>query len=177
MGASLSGVLKAPSHVLDAVGTVVRLALSAVWLVSGSIKLADPGQTFLAVQAYDVLPADLVGWVATALPLLELVLGLTLLAGLRVRLVAVCSTVILIAFIAGLTQAWARGLTIDCGCFGGGGQVAADRTEYPREIAVDLGFLLLACWLMIRPQSQWSLDGWLAGTRREPAEHDDLVQN
>lgn len=170
-------MLRAPSHVLDAVGTVVRLALATVWLVSGSLKLADPGQTFVAVQAYDVLPPGAVGWVATTLPLIELLLGLALLAGLRVRLFGVCSAVVLVAFIAGVTQAWARGLTIDCGCFGGGGQIAADRTEYPREIAADLGFLLLACWLLIRPRTRWSLDGWLGGNARPQAEHDDLVRS
>lgn len=149
--------------VLDAVGTLVRLGLAAVWLVSGIAKISDSGQTYLAVKAYDVLPDALLHPVATALPLLELVLGAFLLLGLATRWVAVASAVLLLVFIAGVAQSWARGLTIDCGCFGGGGEVAAGQTRYPQEIARDVGFLVLACWVVVRPASRFALDRWLRG--------------
>lgn len=147
--------------VLDAVGTLVRLGLAAVWLVSGFAKISDSGQTYLAVKAYDVLPDALLHPVATALPLLELALGAFLLLGLATRRVGVASAVLLAVFIAGVAQSWARGLTIDCGCFGGGGQVEAGQTQYPQEIARDVGFLVLACWLIVRPATRFALDRWL----------------
>jgi hypothetical protein len=56
---------------------------------------------------------------------------------------------------------WARGLTIDCGCFGGGGQVAKGQTHYLREILRDLGFFVLAAWLMVFPRGKFALDRWL----------------
>ncbi|WP_414636002.1 MauE/DoxX family redox-associated membrane protein [Amycolatopsis sp.] len=154
---------------LDVVGTLVRLGLAAVWLTSGSIKVSDPGQTYLAVRAYDVLPGGLVHPVATALPLLELALGLFLLVGLGTRIVAVVSAVVLLLLIVAIAQSWARGLTIDCGCFGGGGQVAAGQTRYPQEIARDAGFLALACWLTVRPATRFAFDGWLRSGRAEQA--------
>jgi uncharacterized membrane protein YphA (DoxX/SURF4 family) len=146
---------------LDLIGLLVRVGLAAVWLVSGAIKVSDLNQTYIAVQAYDLLPAGAVNVVAAGLPFLELVLGVLLLAGLGTRVVAVVSGIVLLAFIGGVAQSWARGLTIDCGCFGGGGQVTAGETQYPQEIARDIGFLLLAVWLTVRPRSLWSLDGWL----------------
>ncbi|GHF16799.1 hypothetical protein GCM10017786_58420 [Amycolatopsis deserti] len=149
--------------VLDAVGTLVRLGLAAVWLVSGIAKISDSGQTYLAVKAYEVLPDALLHPVATALPLAELVLGAFLLLGLATRWVAIASAVLLVVFIAGVAQSWARGLTIDCGCFGGGGEVTAGQTRYPQEIARDVGFLVLACWLIVRPATRVALDGWLRG--------------
>ncbi|GAB3565352.1 DoxX family membrane protein [Amycolatopsis endophytica] len=149
--------------VLDAVGTLVRLGLAAVWLVSGVAKISDSGQTYLAVKAYDVLPGALLHPVATALPLLELALGAFLLLGLVTRWVGVASAALLVVFIAGVAQSWARGLTIDCGCFGGGGEVAAGQTQYPQEIARDVGFLVLATWLIVRPSTRFALDGWLRG--------------
>ena len=145
-------------RVLDGVGTLARLGLAAVWLVSGGIKAADPNQTYIAVRAYDLLPGGMVSPVAAAVPFLELALGVLLLVGLGTRLVAVLSGVVLLAFIGAVAQSWARGLTISCGCFGGGGQVAAGQTDYPQEIARDVGFLLLAGWLMIRPRTMLSLD-------------------
>lgn len=151
---------------LDWVGTLARLGLAAVWLISGGIKAADPNQTYIAVRAYDLLPGGMVSPVAAAVPFLELALGVLLLAGLGTRLVAVLSGVVLLAFIGAVAQSWARGLTIDCGCFGGGGQVEAGETRYPQEIARDVGFLLLALWLVIRPRTALSADG-LLGKREE----------
>jgi hypothetical protein len=69
---------------------------------------------------------------------------------------------------AGVTQAWVRGLSIDCGCFGGGGDVAADKTSYGTELLRDTGFMILAGWLIVRPTTWLSLDGWL-GTSSDGA--------
>jgi uncharacterized membrane protein YphA (DoxX/SURF4 family) len=140
---------------------MVRLGLAAVWFVSGGIKASDLNQTYIAVHAYDVLPSGVVSVVASAVPFIELALGLLLLLGLGTRLVAALSVVVLLAFVAAIAQAWARGLAIDCGCFGGGGQIAPRQTEYPQEIARDIGFLVLAGWLLVRPRSSLSMDGWL----------------
>lgn len=151
---------------LDLIGLLVRLGLAAVWLVSGAIKASDLNQTYIAVQAYDLLPGGVASVVAGALPFLELVLGVLVLVGLGTRVVAVVSVVVLLAFVGAVAQSWARGLSIDCGCFGGGGQVAPGQTQYPQEIARDVGFLVLAVWLLVRPRSLASLDGWL--TTRAP---------
>ncbi|SDD89214.1 MauE/DoxX family redox-associated membrane protein [Actinokineospora iranica] len=149
---------------LDWVGTLLRLGLAAVWLVSGWIKVSDPNQTFIAVQAYDLLPGALVSVVAAAMPFLELALGLLLLVGLGTRLTAVLSGLVLLAFIGAVAQSWARGLSIDCGCFGGGGQVAAGDTRYPQELARDIGFLAMAVWLAVRPRTRFSVDSRFTGT-------------
>ena len=137
-----------------------------MWLVSGAVKASDLNQTYIAVQAYDLLPGGVSSVVAGALPFLELALGVLLLVGLGTRIAAVVSAVVLVAFVGAVAQSWARGLTIDCGCFGGGGQVAPGQTQYPQEILRDVGFLVLATWLLVRPRSVASLDGWL--TARPP---------
>lgn len=146
---------------LDLIGLLVRLGLAAVWLVSGTIKASDLNQTYIAVQAYDLLPGSVSSVAAGALPFLELALGVLVLVGLGTRIAAGVSVVVLVAFIGAVAQSWARGLSIDCGCFGGGGQVAPGQTQYPQEIARDVGFLVLAGWLLVRPRTLASLDGWL----------------
>ena len=95
-------MVRPSTKVLDGVGTLVRLGLATVWLISGAIKVSDPNQTFVAVQAYRLLPDGMVSPVAAALPFLELALGVLLLAGLGTRLVAVVSGVVLVAFIAAI---------------------------------------------------------------------------
>ena len=141
------------ARVRDVVGTVARLGLAAVFLVSGVLKAVDPDAAYVAVRAYDVLPKAGVALVAGILPWLEIVLGLLLLAGLATRVVAVASAGLLVVFIAGVVQAWARGLSIDCGCFGGGGAVDPGQTTYGLELLRDAGFLLMAAWLIVRPRT------------------------
>lgn len=99
------------------------------------------------------------GPVATALPpLVEIVLGLLILVGLAVRASAAVSVVILTVLIAVIISVWARGgLSIDCGCFGGGGAADVGAWDYSKEILRDLGFLALAVWLLVFPRSPLAL--------------------
>ena len=83
-----------------------------------------------------------------------------------VRLVAGLSAALLLVFVAGVSQAWARGLLIDCGCFGGGGAVAPGETTYVQELLRDAGFLLMAGWLIVRPRTLGALDERIVNTGR-----------
>ena len=49
--------------------------------------------------------------------------------------------VLFVAFIIGIASVWARGINIDCGCFGGGGADPDAASQYPWEIARDVGLL------------------------------------
>lgn len=146
---------------LDLIGTLARIGLAAVFLISGYIKAIDLDQTYVAVQAYQVLPKPAIEPVSVLLPWFEIALGVLVLVGVGTRLVAVISAGLLLLFIAGVAQAWARGLSIDCGCFGGGGEVAPEKTSYGTELLRDTGFLALAVWLIVRPKTLFSLDEWL----------------
>ena len=84
--------------------------------------------------------------------------------GLATRVAAVVAGLLMVAFVVGVGSAWARGLQIDCGCFGGGGDVAGDQSAaYFWEIARDVGLLVLAAVLTCWPTSRWSLDSLLLG--------------
>ena len=122
------------------------------------MKLSDPAAAIRAVSAYELLPSGLIDLVGYGLPAAELGLALLLLIGLAIRFAAIVSAVLLIVFIAGIASAWARGLSIDCGCFGGGGEVATGATRYLEEILRDLGLLTAAVWLAIFPNSPFALD-------------------
>ncbi|MFU8876276.1 MauE/DoxX family redox-associated membrane protein [Micromonospora sp. SL4-19] len=153
-------------------GAAVRLGLAAVWLFAGGAKVGDLAASGRAVNAYQVMPYDLATVIGAALPFVELALGVLLLVGLATRLMAGVSTALLVVFIAGIASAWARGLAIDCGCFGSGGQLAAGQApSYLPEILRDLGFLVLAGFLLIWPRTPFSVDGWLAG--EPPVEGED----
>lgn len=146
-------------------GTLARLGLAAVWLFAGAAKVGDLAGSGRAVNAYQVMPFEAAQVIGAALPFVEITLGLLLLVGLATRVVAALSSALLLVFIAGISSAWARGLSIDCGCFGSGGQLAAGQSpSYGPEIARDIGFLVLAAFLVIWPRTRMSVDRWLEST-------------
>ena len=149
-------------QICDWIGTAVRLGLTVVWAWAGLAKISDPETAAQAVRAYQILPESLVKPFGYGLPFLELAVALLLLVGLGTRIAAFVSGVLLLVYISAIASVWARGIAIDCGCFGGGGAVAASKTEYLQEILRDTGFLLLTAWLLWRPASKLSLDRWLA---------------
>ena len=132
--------------------------LGGVFLVAGVLKAIDPQASVAAVRAYQLLPAWIVTIVGWGLPFAEIALGLLLLAGIATRAVAVGAAMLLVIFIAGVASAAARGLSIDCGCFGGGGAVEPGQAAYGLELIRDIGLLLLALWLIWQPRSRLTLD-------------------
>jgi uncharacterized membrane protein YphA (DoxX/SURF4 family) len=132
--------------------------LGGVFLVAGVLKAIDPQSSVAAVRAYELLPTSLATIVGWGLPFAEIALGLLLLAGIATRAVAAAAAILLVVFIAAVVSVAARGLSIDCGCFGGGGEVAPDQTAYGIELVRDAGLLLLAAWLVWQPRSRLALD-------------------
>jgi uncharacterized membrane protein YphA (DoxX/SURF4 family) len=143
-------------------GLLARAVVGGVWVVAGVVKLPDPSENVRAVRAYELLPESVVPLVGHALPVVEVVVGTCLLLGLLTRGGAVLSGVLLVAFVVGIASAWARGLSIECGCFGGGaGPTENAQDKYPWEIARDVGLLLLSAWLVRRPRTPYALDNLL----------------
>ena len=139
--------------------TAARLLLAGVWAWAALAKISDPDGAVRAVRAYELLPEALVRPVAWGLPFAELALAMLLAAGLATRLAAVCSAVLLGLFTAAIAAAWARGLQIHCGCFGGGGPATGVQArDYLLELVRDAGLLLVAALLAWQPHSRLALD-------------------
>jgi uncharacterized membrane protein YphA (DoxX/SURF4 family) len=139
--------------------TGARILLGGVFVVAGVLKVPDPAAAVRAVRAYQLLPEPLVAPVAFGLPVVEIAVGLALLVGVFVRTAAIAAAVLLVVYLVGVGSAWARGLQIDCGCFGKGGTVAAGRTAYPLDVVRDAALLLIALALAFRPRSRLALGG------------------
>ncbi|GAA1275917.1 hypothetical protein Psi02_01350 [Planotetraspora silvatica] len=162
---------------LSWVTTVARLVLGVSLFVAGAIKIGAPAVSVQAVKAYELLPDTLATVVGHGLPIVEIIVGILLVLGLLTRPSAVVGGVLMVAFIVGISSAWARGLRIDCGCFGGGGTVGADQDPgYIWELLRDAGFLLCAAWIVYKPPGRFAMDSalGLAGSREPgPADGDE----
>lgn len=145
---------------------VIRVVVGLVWIYAGALKLPDPGASVDAVRAYQLLPGETAVTVGHLLPVPEVVVGVMLVLGVLLRAAAVASAVLFVAFIIGIASVWARGIEIDCGCFGGGGYDPNATSKYPWEIARDAGLLALSLALLWLPRSPWALDALIFATTR-----------
>ena len=151
------------ARLADLIGLLARLTLGVVLMVAGGLKVTSPKVSAMAVRAFQILPYDLAGYVGYALPVVEVAVGLLLVAGLFTRAAAVVGGLLMLAFVIGIISAWTRGLSIDCGCFGGGGTIAASQTQYLSDVLRDVGLTACAAWLVVRPRTAYSLDDRLFG--------------
>jgi uncharacterized membrane protein YphA (DoxX/SURF4 family) len=138
-----------------------RLIVGTVFIVAGLVKIGSPAVSVVAVRAYQILPPGAAILWAYATPTLEILLGILLVIGLSTRMSAVIAALLLVAFLGGISAAWARGLSIDCGCFGGGGRVVKGASKYPLELLRDTGLLALSVTVIARPPGAFAVDGLL----------------
>ena len=161
---------------MDWCGLAARLILGGVLLVAGLLKVVDFKSSVYAVRSYLLLPYDLTELAGYVMPIAEVIIGLMLITGLFTRLSGVLGSLMMVAFIIAIASVWARGISIDCGCFGGGGEIerAAAMAAYPWEILRDIGLFLCGAWLVWRPKSPFALDDVLFPAIPDIADDEDL---
>ena len=137
---------------------LAKVVLGGTLLVAGALKVGNLQKSAMAVRAYELLPVSLANFLGYALPWIEIGVGLLLILGVATKTVAVIGAINMLVFIIAIAQAWARGLSIDCGCFGGGGSVDPEDTKYLSEIIRDLGLFALGIYLYLYPKGRFALD-------------------
>jgi uncharacterized membrane protein YphA (DoxX/SURF4 family) len=138
-----------------------RLILGGVLLVAGALKVTDPYSSATSVRAYQILPVDLANLLGFILPFAEVAIGIFLIVGIWVRLNAIAGGALMIMFIIAIGQAWARGISLDCGCFGKGGLLDTDELpvwNYTLEIARDIVLAVFAVYIYRFPQGKLGFD-------------------
>ena len=149
-----------------------RLILGGVLLSAGALKAFKPSESASATAAYKILPNNLAHLVGYALPWLEIAVGILLLIGLSARIASVLASLVMLVFVGAIISVWARGLLIDCGCFGGGGaldpsQAAAVHRTYFLEILRDLGLAIIGLYLYFFPYGKLSIEKPLHTTEEQ----------
>ena len=144
---------------------ISRLILGTVFIIASIEKISDPEGFAGSIQAYELMPISIINLLAIVLPWIELVCGLFLVGGILVRANAIVLSGMLIVFMAGISTAMARGLNIDCGCFG---SAHATPVGWPRFIE-DGGLLVLGVQLYLYPKSALSLQPSTPELSEQPA--------
>jgi uncharacterized membrane protein YphA (DoxX/SURF4 family) len=148
-------------------GLGARLLVGGVWLWAGLLKVSDPESSVTSVRAYQLLPSSAADGLGRALPMVEVIVGACLVLGLLTRLAGGVSAVLQVAFIIGIASVWARGISINCGCFGNGGYDPNAASHYPWEIARDVGLLILSLYVAWLRRTPLALDNVLFPSTKE----------
>jgi putative oxidoreductase len=119
---------------------VVRFLFGGLFLLAGILKASDPGEFLLNIRSFQMIGDPWAAILAVGLPWLEIFGGAALMLGSLVRGALLVFLTSITVFLIALTQAWARGLDVTCGCFGS----SENRTNYPSQIIFDLVLLAIA---------------------------------
>ena len=129
-----------------------RLVLGGVFIYASLDKIANPAEFAKAIGNYHVLPFGLENLLALFLPWLELITGILLIAGIMVDGATILIFSMNIVFIFAISQALARGISIECGCFSvsteGGSNIGF------QTILRDFVYLIMAFIIFYRKDKQ-----------------------
>ena len=132
---------------------IARLILGIVFIYASVDKIANPSEFAKAIGNYHVVPFGLENLIALVLPWLELFAGICLIAGIMIDGATIMVTIMNIVFIFAISQALARGISIECGCFSvssqGGENIGL------QTILRDIGYLFLAAIIWYRQEKQF----------------------
>ncbi len=126
---------------------LVRLALGALFVIAGSMKIGHPADLAAAITAYRLgLPPQVVAAMALALPPFEILLGMYLITGLLLPVASTVAVIMLTLFTAFVASAVVRGLSAPCGCFGPADSGPATWITVLRDLSFLLPAVYLAWW-------------------------------
>jgi uncharacterized membrane protein YphA (DoxX/SURF4 family) len=125
---------------------VFRLVLGGLFVYAGVVKVLDPLGFAQNIRNYDLVGQSLSFIAAIVLPWLEILAGVALAAGVWKRASALIISGLLVFFILLTLVTIARGLDVECGCFG-----ALSRKSGLGVILEDLGMLFMGLCLLFAP--------------------------
>ena len=144
--------MTAVARVLTHPRTVVlaQLLVGLVFLAAALAKIGDAGTFARQIHHYRLLPFGLENLMAITLPWIELMAALAILLRLRPQAGSAVAAGLMALFVAVVATAVARGLDIECGCFG---TADAGRVGVAKLLE-NLGLLALAVAASRRPTAE-----------------------
>ena len=140
-----------------------RLYLGWVFIYACLHKLAHPGVFALDIATYEMLPLPLINLMAIILPYVELVAGVMLVVGVRVKAAALLVAGMMVIFLIAVSYALHQGLDTSCGCFAS--QAMEDDPIDVNTVLRDVGWLALAIYVTLFDRRPLGVDRLLAARK------------
>lgn len=130
--------------------------LGIVFLFFGIEKIADPAKFSKEIMNYGFFPFFAVNLIAIILPWIEVLVGLFIILGIRIKSASLISAALMTMFIISVGIAMALGLDINCGC-----SASHDLKVGWQKIIENLAYLVISFYLIYFPNSILSIDNYL----------------
>jgi len=138
---------------------VLRIILGIIFVVAAYNKLLHMDVLTATVINYNILPVTLAKYFAYAFPWIEIIAGVMLITGLGTRGASLAIVGLLVSFIIAIAINMYRGVSIDCGCFGG---LFGMHENIGAGILIrDSIFLVVAVFLTFTKEFMFSADSYL----------------
>ena len=159
----MSGLVRMLRHPVIVV--LAQLGIAVVFLAAALGKVGDAAAFARQIYYFRMLPPGLENLLAITLPWVELLAALSLLLRVRPRAGAVVTAGLMGVFVFVVAAAVARGLDIECGCFG-----TADASRVgTSKLIENIALLALALVASLEPAKRQ------ASAETEPAASADRV--
>tara|TARA_Y100001968_G_scaffold64411_1_gene55158 strand:+ start:504 stop:950 length:447 start_codon:yes stop_codon:yes gene_type:complete len=96
---------------------LIRLIMGLVFIIAAYPKILDPNAFSSNIHNYGVTPLYIENLIALILPWIELFIGISLIVKYKYESSLDICIYLMIGFTILISQAYIRGLSIDCGCF------------------------------------------------------------
>lgn len=124
---------------------IIRVLLGGLLIVAGALKAGHPAELAASIAGFRLLPAQIVGPLALALPYVELMLGAYLVAGLFTRVAAIVAALQFFCYAGAVASAVLRHIAASCGCFGPNDAAVADWPHVAFDFALAMASVFVAC--------------------------------
>ena len=149
------------TNVYPWLGLVFRAFVGGYFVYAAIPKIMEPLAFATSIAHYGIMPSWAVHGYALIVSWLELVAGIALVTGFRVRASSAICGVLLVMFTVAVAYAVVLGLKIDCGCFGSQG---GDEVSW-FKVSKNTAMIAMCAYLWWKPTTAFSLDNGLLGKR------------
>lgn len=140
--------------IIDKFILAARLGLGLLLAITGFLKVGHAADLASAIAGFRLLSPGIVAPLALIVPVVEIMLGLYLVAGLLTRIAAWVTAALFFLYALAIASAVLRHIPANCGCFGPNDRAVAD---WP-HVAFDIGLTVVAVWIAVRAPGALALD-------------------
>lgn len=145
---------------------LTRIVLGSIFVSASIEKAADPAAFALLIENYKLLSPSAALIVASTLPWVELVCGVTVLLGIAVRGSSLVLGLLTVGFTTAVVIGILRGLDISCGCYTLDPEIGKIGW---RKVAENTGLVVLSVFLVYSTAARVTLDRLVAGRNEREA--------
>lgn len=122
---------------------LLSIGIGLIFIWAGWTKIRDPISFADSIHSFQILPEKIIIIFALGLPVLEILLGILLISGFLRRPSALGLLLLTLIFLVALGVAKARGLSVNCGCFGSTSGPSNLWVAMGRDVLILLGSVLI----------------------------------